>query len=82
MTETVSVMRFGGKTPEELLREALSECAEIRSRGEEPYILVMLGEGDSMPQLGFTSLRSTILLACAMRIHIEAEDHVREIYDK
>jgi len=82
MTETVSAMRFGCERPEDILRDALAQCAEMRSRGVEPYLIVLLGEDDHLPKLGRTPMFSSELLACAMRVHVEAEDHIREIYSE
>ena len=84
MTEAakVSALRFGSDKAEDMLRDALSQCAEMRSRGVEPYLIVLLGEDDHLPQLGRTPILSSELLACAMRVHVEAEDHIREIYSE
>ena len=78
----VTALQFGAGQAEDLLRGALAQCAEMRSRGVEPYLIVLLGEDDHLPQLGRTPMLSSEILACAMRVHVEAEDHIREIYSE
>lgn len=82
MKENVRAMRLGGIEAEGLLRDALSQCAEMRARGKTPYLVVLLGEDEHLPQLGLTKMLSVELLACAMRVHQAADDSMRELYEE
>lgn len=77
----VVAMRLGGSTPEDILRDALSQCREMRARGKEPYLVVLIGEDEHLPQIGRTSMFTSDMLACSMRLQIEAQDHMRDTYE-
>ena len=82
MTETISVMRFDSDEPEHILRDALSQCAEMRSRGAEPYLVLLIGEENEMPQMGRTPMYATHLAACSARLELEMHEIMRELYSE
>ncbi len=81
-SDNISVIRFGACEAELMLREALAQCAEVRSRGKEPYVVVMMGEDEHLPTIGRTTMFGSDLTACAMRLQIEAQEHMRELYSE
>ena len=82
MPNDVLAMRFGSIEAEGILRDALSQCSEIRARGKTPYLVVLLGEDEHLPQLGRTQMFTVDMLSCAKRLEIEATEHFREMYEE
>lgn len=80
MNEKVLAMRFFSEDAEGILRGALSQVCEIKARGKSPYLVVLLGEDDCLPQIGRNMMMTTDLLACASRLQLEADDVMREMY--
>lgn len=76
----VAVLQRTTEEPEQILRNALARCAEIRSRGEVPYCVVMLAQDHELPMFVSTRMFSADIAACALRMQLAALDHVRETY--
>lgn len=80
MSAPVSSLQRPTQEPEQILRNALARCAEIRATGVEPYVVVMLGADHELPSFAMSPILSHDLSACAMRCHLAALDHVRDVY--
>lgn len=82
MSDGVLVMQRTTEEPEQILRNALARCAEIRSRGETPYCIVMLAQDHELPMFVSTRIFSGDIAACAMRMQLAAIEHFRETYSE
>ena len=70
------------RTAEDLLRNALSECAETRSRGEIPKILVMIVDEQPVPGLFYTRMSIKEFSACSQIASYLADSAIREFRDQ
>lgn len=61
----VRVLAAEGKTAEDMLRTTLAECAESRSRGKVPQVLVMVLDEGCVPGVWRTPMTLNDLSACA-----------------
>jgi len=82
-----------GESAEDMLRDALSDCSEVRSRGGTPHVFILVAEDPSEARLpGFyrTGMSVSDLLACAATVNVIAnrelemtmvvdDDGVREV---
>lgn len=80
MTDTVLPLQRPTEEPEQILRNALARCAEIRSRGAEPYVIVMMAQNHELPMFVRSWIFTEDIAACSVRMQIEAIDHLRETY--
>ncbi len=70
------------KTPEDLLRNALAECAETRSRGEFPHVLVMIVDDHPVPGLFYSAMSVKEFSACAQMASFLADEVIRQFRDQ
>lgn len=66
--------------PEQILRNALARCAEIRSRDAIPYAIVLIGEQGDLPMCVSTPLLASDLAACGARLQIAVHERFTEVY--
>lgn len=80
--ETTNVFQFvrEGFDPETILRNLLAGCAEIRSRGREPYFIVLFGETEMLPIMTRTKMLNAEAAACLVRLELEVHRMFRTTY--
>ena len=66
----------GGFEAEEILRDALAEVAEIRSRGKEPQVIILYLEEDGAPGLGRSAMKLDSLTLCAAVLNAAVHQEV------
>lgn len=82
MSDAVIPMQRTTEEPEQILRNAMARCAEIRSRGKEIYMIVMMAEDHELPMFAQTWIFTEDMAACALRVQLAALGHMRETYSE
>ena len=66
----VRALILDGSSAEDMLRAGLAECAETRSRGKEPQVMVMILEDGCPPGIYRTPMILNDLSACATLMQV------------
>lgn len=82
MPDRVGCIQIATDKPEQILRNALARCAEIRSEGREPYVVVLCAADRDLPAMANSPMFTADVAACAARLQLFALDHMRETYEE
>lgn len=78
----VTGLQVTTEVPEQILRNALARCAEIRAQGREPYVVVLCAPDKDLPSLVYSPMFTGDVVACAARLQLAALEHMRETYSE
>jgi hypothetical protein len=78
----VTGLQVTTEVPEQILRNALARCAEIRAEGREPYVVVLCSADKDLPALVYSPMFTGVDVACAARLQLAALDHMRKTYSE
>lgn len=76
----VTGLQVATDNPEQILRNALARCAEIRADGREPYVVVLCSADKDLPALVHSPMFTGDVVACAARLQLAALDHMSAAY--
>ena len=78
----VGCLQVATTEPEQILRNALARCAEIRAEGKEPYVVVLCAADKELPSIAMSPMFAVDVVACSYRLQMAALDHMREVYSE